>query len=70
MRNFVAAGGKTLFVALLALTLGTSVFAQASLRKAMDTDADGKQDFMVFRPSNNVWYVAKSGGGFTFQTFA
>jgi hypothetical protein len=50
MRNFVAARGKTLFVALLALTFAASAYAQPSLNNQMDADNDGKADFMVFRP--------------------
>jgi len=52
-----------------ALLLVVSVSAQISLRTALDTDKDGKADFSVQRPSNNVWYISKSGGGFTFQPF-
>ena len=69
MRNFLAASGKTGFIAVFALLFVVSVFGQASLREALDTDMDNKADFMVFRPANNVWYILKSGGGFTFQAF-
>jgi hypothetical protein len=69
MRNIVAASGKSVFVAALALALTVSAFAQSTLRKAMDTDQDGKADFTIFRPSNNTWYISKSGGGATFTTF-
>jgi len=69
MRNIVAAAGKSVFFAIVALMLVVSVSAQLSLRKAMDTDMDGKADFTVFRPSNNTWYISKSGGGVTFTTF-
>lgn len=62
----VARFGVFTFV-LLALASGT--FAQLSLRKAMDVDADGKADFTVFRPSTSTWYTFRSSGGFAFTTF-
>jgi hypothetical protein len=34
-----------------------------------DYDADGKADFAVFRPSNNTWFVQRSGAGTLIQTF-
>jgi spore coat protein A, manganese oxidase len=46
-----------------------SVSAQPSLRIALDQDGDGKADLAVFRPSNNAWYIAKTGGGVNIQTF-
>ena len=38
--------------------------ANFRLREAMDVDNDCKADYSIFRPSNNVWYIAKSTGGF------
>jgi hypothetical protein len=69
MRNIAAASGKSVFIAVVALLFTMSVSAQVSLRRAMDTDNDSKADFTVFRPSNNTWYISKSGGGVTFTTF-
>ncbi len=67
MRNILTKF-SVLFILALLVSAG-SVSAQVSLREAMDTDMDGKADFTVFRPENNVWYILKSGGGFTFQNF-
>lgn len=69
MRNFLTLSGKFFVVFAFALLLVVSASAQIKLRNAMDTDLDQKADFMVFRPSNTFWYVAKSGGGFIFQQF-
>lgn len=35
------------------------------LRVALDTDKDGKADYTVFRPKDNIWYTQKSGGSFS-----
>src|SRR5260370_41997294 len=43
--------------------------ANLRLREAMDTDHDCKADFTIFRPTDNVWYTMKSGGGFSYTQF-
>ena len=58
---------SVLFV--IALLMTATVSAQVSLRKAMDTDGDGKADYTVFRPANNAWYTFKTGGGVSIQQF-
>ena len=55
-------------VALLSL-FATSSFAQIKLRRAMDFDGDNKADLTIYRPSNNIWYIMKSAGGYIFQQF-
>ena len=69
MKNIFTTSGKigVLFacVAILAVTAS----AQITLRKAVDFDGDGKADFSVFRPGDNTWYIAKSGGGAIYQPF-
>ncbi len=66
MTKFLTAAAT---LAVLTLITVSSAFSQISLRKALDTDGDGKADFSVFRPSSNVWYINQSGGGFSIQTF-
>jgi len=58
-KNLIASGKISLVFACL-LLLVSSAFAQISLRTALDTDKDGKADFSIFRPSDNIWYILKS----------
>ncbi len=67
--NNLTISGKISLIFVCVLLLVGSAFAQVSLRTAVDTDKDGKADYSVFRPTDGVWYIFKSGGGFTFQQF-
>jgi hypothetical protein len=69
MKSILTKTGKISAIFACVLLLVVSATAQLSLRNAVDTDKDNKADFSVFRPSNGVWYILKSGGGFTFQQF-
>ena len=62
MRNVIAILGRSIFVAAIAVSFSVAATAQLSLRTAMDYEADGKADFTIWRPSNNVWYINKSNG--------
>jgi hypothetical protein len=69
MNRFFAVSRKFATLAAVVTLLAVSAFSQASLRKALDNDGDGKADYTVFRPSNNVWYINRSNGGFSIQQF-
>ena len=69
MNNIFTKSGKISVVFALVALLAFSVSAQLKLRNAVNYDTDNKADFSVFRPSDNTWYIAKSGGGITIQNF-
>ncbi len=69
MKNFLAVSGKFSLFAAFVLATCIHSFAQVGLRNAMDMDGDGKADYTIFRPSNNFWYILKSGGGIAQQPF-
>jgi hypothetical protein len=62
MRNSPTFAGKVCAAVTLITLFAASSFAQISLRKALDTDGDGKADYPIFRPSDQNWYILKSGG--------
>ena len=45
------------------------IFSQPKLVDAMDYDHDNKTDGVVFRASDNTWYIAKSSGGIIATNF-
>jgi len=69
MKNILTTSGKFSVIFACVLILAISAIAQIKLRTAINYDTDTKADYTVFRPSNNVWYINKSNGGFTFQQF-
>ena len=48
---------------------GSCLAAQSSTPTRFDFDNDGKSDISVFRPSNGVWYIANSSGGYNIFQF-
>ena len=69
MKKILTGFGKSIAVFAFMMFLTVAALAQVSLRKALDSDGDNKADFSIFRPSDNTWYILKSGGGFIAQPF-
>ena len=69
MNNILTRSGKISVIFACVLLLVVSASAQVGLRKALDFDGDNRADYSVFRPSDNVWYINRSNGGFQFQQF-
>src|SRR5260221_14073762 len=69
MRQYSALARKVLVSAIFGLLVTATSFGQLGLRKAMDSDGDGKADYSIFRPSDQNWYIFKSGGGVTVQNW-
>lgn len=68
-RTLIKLGEFSLTVACL-LLLSASSLAQISLREALDFDGDNKADYLIFRSSNNYWYVQGSyNAGFQYKNF-
>ena len=43
--------------------------AERNLNAKFDFDGDNRADLSIFRPSNGVWYISNSGGGFNVFQF-
>ena len=69
MRSLLAGFGKSVFLVGLVSVLALSSFAQVSLRDAVDSNNDNKADFLIFRPTNNRWYILNSANGIREQEF-
>ncbi len=57
MKSILTKSGKFSVFFALVVFLAASVSGQIKLRRALDFDNDGKADFSVFRPGNNVWSI-------------
>jgi len=69
MNNVFFRGGRLFSLLTVLALVAVSGAAQAKLVHALDWDGDGKADFAILRPSNNIWYIQESGGGAAYQTF-
>ena len=52
-------------VGTFANTNGSCLTTRSAAATKYDYDGDGKSDLSVFRPSNGVWYISRSGTGAT-----
>ena len=70
MKNFLAQGGNlALFAVAVIDSCCICVLAGQPVARRWTSTATAKADFTVFRPSNDVWYINKSGGGVNFTHF-
>lgn len=67
MSRTILSFGRFFLSAFVVSLLCLPVVAQVQLREALDYDHDNKADYIIFRPSDKVWYIAESGGGYLFQ---
>ena len=67
MKSIFTFFGRLVASAFLLLTIASLAFGQVSLRRAMDFDGDGKADYVIFRPSNNYWYILTSQNNVVIQ---
>ncbi len=51
------------------VAVNDSCLAQKNLNALLDFDGDNRADLSIFRPSNGVWFIAKSSGGFDIFQF-
>jgi len=69
MKRTLNNSGKFSLILAGILLLTTAASAQVSLREALDFDGDNKADYLLYRPSNSIWYILQSGGGYNYGNF-